>query len=485
MVDGFFDLPDAVRADARLVVSELVTNACLHGAPPITVQLRETDGMLRVEVSDVGRAMPVRPQTNPEAMTGRGFALVGAIARQWGVDPLPQGGKTVWAELTESTGSEEQPDAVDADQLLAMWDDQDDDLPDAEERYPVHLGVVPTELLLEAKSHIDDVIRELKLMSADDGGESLPVPVQRLFTSVTEDFAEARASIKRQALQAAGRGDVVTELRLHLPLSAADAGERYLAALDEIDKHSRAAQLLTLVPRASHRAFRRWYLRALIDQLRARGRGETPQPTPPFSQVLATAIDDLSNLVELQSRLELLQDVTARLVEADTVEQMAEIVADRAAAYEGVESVRVYTVTDHGTARSVAWHGQVSGVADTHAEFALDAELPGADVIRTGEPLHIRTVAQLYARYPQLSRIYPEDWSLHQVPLSVAGHVIGLLSLTFRAGEVADDDELSFVRSIADALAQAIERGLTGQRAEAERKRELALLKPSTRPWRR
>ena len=94
---------DEVEA-AQLVVSELVTNAVLHAAdsPTISVDLRLTDGAVRVLVSDGGLGEPDRrphpdPRTNE---TGRGVWLVDAFAERWGTEMHGRDGKTVWCELS-------------------------------------------------------------------------------------------------------------------------------------------------------------------------------------------------------------------------------------------------------------------------------------------------------------------------------------------------------------------------------------------------
>ncbi|HWU05120.1 MAG TPA: ATP-binding protein [Streptomyces sp.] len=90
--------------DVLLCVSELATNALVHGVPPGRgFRVRLTWGsVLRVEVHDSGAGEvqeSVRP--GPLAEYGRGLALVGALADVWGVreqDP----GKTVWCEFAVS-----------------------------------------------------------------------------------------------------------------------------------------------------------------------------------------------------------------------------------------------------------------------------------------------------------------------------------------------------------------------------------------------
>lgn len=472
-----------IRDDVALVISELTSNARLHGEAPISVRVLESDQRVRVEVTDAGTSFPVRPRPSGEAMTGRGLRLVAAVSARWGVEPLGADGKVVWAELCQV---DDRAPTGDADAGLDARLSELASAGDAarsEQLYTVQLGAVPTEFLLAAKSHIDDVVRELELVSTHAGssGEPLPAPVRLLIDAVTKDFAPARAAIKRQALESAARGELVTELTLRLPLSAADAGERYLAALDEIDRQSRSARLLTLAPPRSHVAFRRWYLRGVIDQLRAAARGEPLQPPAPFPQVLAEQVDELAALLETQIRLRLLQSITRRLTEASSVDEMGEIVAERAATYQGVRSVRILLRTDHDTLKSVAWHGGPSR-DDAQEEIALDAELPVSLAARSGQRVHARTLADAYRRFPALeaAHLYSEDRSLHAVPLTIAGDVIGVLTITFRVGDVTDDTQEEFVTAIAYALAQAIQRGLAKERADAERRRELALISAQT-----
>ena len=82
---------------ARLLVSELVTNAVIHGRGAITLKATLDDDRLLVEVIDQGRGfeLTVRQQ-DFASVGGRGLAIVEAEASRWGIH-----GRTthVWFEL--------------------------------------------------------------------------------------------------------------------------------------------------------------------------------------------------------------------------------------------------------------------------------------------------------------------------------------------------------------------------------------------------
>jgi serine phosphatase RsbU (regulator of sigma subunit)/anti-sigma regulatory factor (Ser/Thr protein kinase) len=469
--------PEGVIEDAELVVAELVTNAILHGAPPVVLRVARSDTGVRIAVEDSGRNVPVVGRKSTTAMTGRGLALVSALTAAWGVEPGTDGGKAVWAELSADSdagvrGSEAE---LDVDALLAAWVEDDVGPP----TFEVRLGAVPTNLLLDAKAHIDNVVRELTLARAGEtsGGAALPVQMQPLVETVLSDFAMARAEIKRQALAAAARGEPTTELTLTLPLSAADAGERYLAALDEADSYARAARLLTMAPPRSHREFRRWYVQKLVDQLRAVAAGKPPPPVVPLTESFAVEVDRLASLEDTWGRLQILQRITAELTDAASVEQIAATVVESAAANLGADTARVYLLGDDGVLRSIATHTVFEfGDAIPYSEFSIDDDLPGSVVARTRAPLYMRSLAQIADRFPAIAKFYENERSMHVAPLVVGEHVLGVLSLTFTGMLSMDEDtQISFMQALADALAQAIERAQAMGRA-ADAAERLAFL---------
>ncbi len=83
-----------------LLTSELVTNAILHAGSPVEVTLYREADSVRVEVHDASTAHPVVHHYENEAMTGRGLALISALATKWGVTDRDDG-KSVWFELVD------------------------------------------------------------------------------------------------------------------------------------------------------------------------------------------------------------------------------------------------------------------------------------------------------------------------------------------------------------------------------------------------
>jgi anti-sigma regulatory factor (Ser/Thr protein kinase) len=80
--------------DARLLVSELLTNAVVHGAgEQMRLRVSAEDGEYLFEVSDDGPGFA----PPPPARDRRGLVLVDRIATAWGVDDGP--GTHVWFRL--------------------------------------------------------------------------------------------------------------------------------------------------------------------------------------------------------------------------------------------------------------------------------------------------------------------------------------------------------------------------------------------------
>ncbi|MEV5013746.1 ATP-binding protein [Streptomyces sp. NPDC053780] len=91
----------AAAEDVLLVVSELVTNACLHAEGPDELRITCEKKVIRLEVSDRGTGQPA-PRTPHRAGRpgGHGMFIVQRLCLDWGVVRTPGvAGKRVWAEL--------------------------------------------------------------------------------------------------------------------------------------------------------------------------------------------------------------------------------------------------------------------------------------------------------------------------------------------------------------------------------------------------
>lgn len=88
---------------AALCASELVTNALLHGRPPIELEVRRSPDSLWVGVHDAGGGLVERRRSaTPTTTAGRGLHIVESMASRWGTSPRA-GGKTAWFELRASS----------------------------------------------------------------------------------------------------------------------------------------------------------------------------------------------------------------------------------------------------------------------------------------------------------------------------------------------------------------------------------------------
>ncbi|MET9885273.1 ATP-binding protein [Streptomyces sp. NPDC006430] len=91
----------SVCPDAELCVSELLTNVITHlgEGTPVTLRITGRATRTRVELTDPDpRVWPVLRQAGDGDESGRGLALLDAVAVRWGVSRGPDG-KTVWCEL--------------------------------------------------------------------------------------------------------------------------------------------------------------------------------------------------------------------------------------------------------------------------------------------------------------------------------------------------------------------------------------------------
>jgi anti-sigma regulatory factor (Ser/Thr protein kinase) len=91
-------VPDAVVDDTKIVATELVNNAVIHGDGRITLRAELRDDAVRVEVIDegTGNAPKIREQERTDDPGGRGLRIVEALSTRWGTF---EGTTHVWADV--------------------------------------------------------------------------------------------------------------------------------------------------------------------------------------------------------------------------------------------------------------------------------------------------------------------------------------------------------------------------------------------------
>jgi hypothetical protein len=90
-------------ADAQVLTGEIASNAVLHTDDGFDLAVsKRGGGVVRVEVHDSDPDPPTQISLDSLALhsvTGRGAAILGALASEWGVEEIADDGKVVWFEL--------------------------------------------------------------------------------------------------------------------------------------------------------------------------------------------------------------------------------------------------------------------------------------------------------------------------------------------------------------------------------------------------
>jgi anti-sigma regulatory factor (Ser/Thr protein kinase) len=275
VVEGFTAWGQAPLADvAELVVSEFAGNAALHSGGDFMYvsMVARPDGAVRVAVEDDGPVGPeaVMPHAPPDptevdnwmgqATTGRGLAIVSVLAAEWGVEGTPRG-KRVWADL------------VDPDAVNEVRPPQRGDAPvenQASSRLPpgwvlVRLAGCPVELSLRQDQHLDELVRELQLLTMSPGrtgSREIASQISALLTSP----AHARLTGRRIAEQARSQGLRFVDIDMAMPREFSGLVEQLEAAVSRADLFCEQDQLLALASPPDLRELRAWMTHQIVAQ---------------------------------------------------------------------------------------------------------------------------------------------------------------------------------------------------------------------------
>ena len=248
--------------DGELALSELVTNAVLHGREPVAVRLQVGDDALRVEVSDASPVSPSFSMLDPTAVTGRGLLLISAVSDRWGVEPTADG-KAVWFELLAGRDVQHE---LDVDALLASWGDELDEDPALE-----HVRIVVTDLdvrlVARAEAHVEDLLRELTLVLGTDRCTPAERRIATNAVSAAAAIDPVRADLRHQVSLALARGAERVDVTVTVRREDAEVVRDFSHAIDAADRLSRTGRLLLAPTPIELSDVRRDCLRRMLAQL--------------------------------------------------------------------------------------------------------------------------------------------------------------------------------------------------------------------------
>jgi len=295
---------------ARLLVSEVVTNAVLHAQTELLLTLDRDDTSINVKVADSSPLLPVMQTHGTDAGTGRGLKVLDKMASRWGTYRTEEG-KIVWFEISTTgpdgdvrpdqvpspRGSLDGPNSGDAKELRQLSapprqaqsdqprERQTEELQDPRRARPGGVEDDPDRSLFHFKwsglplsqlektaQHYDAVLREFHLVLEREPLARAAVPGQllalmdeltksgQLISSVEQDLERGRMS-----------GSDFVDVAFDLPQEIGPLALRLDSLLDEADAYCAAGvELLSLEPDSDIVTLRKWLIGEIADQAEGR-----------------------------------------------------------------------------------------------------------------------------------------------------------------------------------------------------------------------
>jgi GAF domain-containing protein len=468
-------LPEAVVLDAEMVVSELVTNAVLHARTDCELSIEPRLPGLRLAVADDDADAPILaaafvPLADgllsgavegdqalvdllAERATGRGMAIVDALSTTWGVEARNPG-KVVWAEL----GTHPKRVGAQPTTLTSMH---------RRDTRALRLIAVPVRLLVQSDNAVAALVREFQLAIVDhpDGRRIGEAHITGQVLARIEGATRPREHAVHAAL---ARGDHLVDLDLELPTMAPGT----LAEVDELMARMALAGRSGAALRPPEViAFDTWYRNEISAQMS----GALPRACP-FPGAGSHAHHAEPELTPRWRRaIRALERHVAGITDERGVEQaLTEFAVKSLRAHDGGVC---RLDADGTTVRITASTGFTDEVTSAWGEFALSADLPASEAIRTNQPVVIRTIGERDERYKAfITRPALSDPTSACIPIAPPlGVPFGCLVLGFAAARDFSPDELAFLRALASVGGGRVKVLRDEQGAAHRRGRQVAL----------
>jgi anti-sigma regulatory factor (Ser/Thr protein kinase) len=255
---------DDLRANASLLVSEVVTNAVLHASGPVTVEIQQNGSAYRIAVSDCSRTPPTEKGYRADDATGRGLHLLDSLAAAWGWKRTGPG-KVVWFDLP-----------VPLDGSLSPGPEHKSYGSPYPSGTPIALLEAPIQKMIRTAAHYDALYREFRLIMELDPSHLQAVPgrLLSLIDALGASFLGFGRTTKETWDTAVRDNRDTVDMHFRIPSEAGPAVVRYNRLLDEADDYCQRAELLTIAPTDEALAVRRWAFGQVVCQCQ----GEPPTP---------------------------------------------------------------------------------------------------------------------------------------------------------------------------------------------------------------
>ncbi|MCW2842570.1 MAG: ATP-binding region, ATPase domain protein [Nocardioides sp.] len=256
---------DDLAECAELGVSELVTNALLHGEAPILVRVRGTREHPRVEVSDASSEPPMLPSTGYDddledllVTFGRGLSIVARCSAAWGAE-IEEAGKVVWFDPSCEPADEG------VEGVITGLPVPESRPRSGEGQLEIELRGVPLRSFFGFQMHYRELRREVRLLAlAHEDEYPLAKNLSDHFGALDRQLSEGIGAY--QIDDAIRSHKNTTDLRVAIARDGAATVGRFLELLDLADAFCREERLLSLARTPEQRVFQRWFLGEFVRQ---------------------------------------------------------------------------------------------------------------------------------------------------------------------------------------------------------------------------
>lgn len=323
------------------------------------------------------------------------------------------------------------------------------------EPFAALLSALPEPHLLVSE---DAEIRALNTRAASllDGADGL---VGESLYDITTDPRDAVATLLRQwartrattpgALTLRGAGGQPERFRCEGAVVRPWTAERPASILIRLRRHETASGRFLSLNRQIHRLTKEIHERRRIEARLRESKQELEQARDAAEAEAA--------------RTRALQAATAGLAGAATPQDVADVLVRRGAATIGATGGALMRVDDDGHWMDIIHtHDVPDEVAERWRRSRASGEdpTPSRDVIRTGEPVFLRSPEAWRARYPHLASEFEAAGAtaLAYLPLQTGERILGVLALRFATERPFDEDDRRLLRSLAGLGGQGLER---------------------------